>query len=362
MTTTEVTVIIDQALFYGPLIKGNGIGFPLPKPITDKFPNSVDIAVPHLTFKSVVDSLRSRILLLFLEIERDLPAHWIRDECPERRINSMKDLADVVLQAPIKTAHRTIPALASYGIYGDDGGKFIKDCGYDLFRSRPERKAKEWIHVSFTVQDKPSMTIFLQKDANDQIPLGVSSTMTLADVRQRGNLRRGRFTFSDQEYTDKDDSTALADLGVCAESMLRFISWLDITVQIDALYFYPSRLERMDNGYLHHPADDHWDLPITVDLKGPGSTFLSFTDLLRSHILNNMIHNLPQERQDEFKIDEVSDVFLFSDISFTVWALKKHGISTDLEDKEIWKCWNAADHPEKYAHVLFEVKNTEPKR
>ena len=75
-----------------------------------------------------------------------------------------------------------------------------------------------------------------------------------------------------------------------------------------------------------------------------------------------MIHELPQEWQDEFKIDEVSDVFLFSDISFTVWALKKHGIATDLEDKEIWKCWNTADHPEKYAHVLFKIKNTEPKR
>ena len=336
-------------------------------------------------------------MLLFLQIEQHLPQHWNRDKVLEERINSITDVAYVFLEATRKTAYgRSLDALSSYGIDGDD----IGDCGQALFHSRPGGRAKEWIHVGFTVQDKPDMTIFLQKNTNDQISLDVSAKMTLGDVRQTGNLRSGRFTFSDQEYTKKDDSTALADLGICAESTLRFTSWVDVTVQIDALYFYPSR-KQLDK---IHPVEeywissvpwmDFWKLPITVELKlGPGSTFQSLTDLLRSHILNNMVHELPTEwRRDEFRVDKPEDVFLSitpddndcteenkrrahkrsqwegsekKPRSSTVWALKNHGICMDLKgNKQIstWKCGNTAfyfrdDHRKEYAHIVFSVKD-----
>ena len=381
---TVITVIIDEVVLRPPYITGTGKKRPVSESMTKIFPNSVDITVQALTFESFIHSLRSRILMIFLEIEQDLPVYWLRDKLPERRINSIEDLADVVLGATDRTKFSRSPnALSSYGIDGQNmNGLNLYDCDYALFESRAppaDLKAKEWIQARFTVQDKPVMTIFLQKDANDQIPLDVSAKMTLGDVRQKANLRSGRFTFSDQEYTEKDDNTALADLGVSAQSLLGFISWLGVTVQIDAFYFYPSQMT--PDAYDHsvsRAADVYWDfthlmledwkLPIIVELRGPGSTFQSFTDLLRSHILNNMMDKLPLSwRRDEIRADKHEDVFLSvtrGTEPSTVWALKKHGIGMDLEgDQEIWRCGNGvfqsrADDRKEYAHVVFSVKDS----
>ena len=155
LTTTIINVVIDEVLFHPPC-KGIERGCPSPILITQKFPNSLEVAIQDLTFESFIHSLRSRILSIFLKIEQDLPAHCIRDKLPENRINSIKDVADVSLRASPETMYiQSIYALSSYGIDGQNfDGMNINNCGNARFESRPEWKAKEWIHVSFTVQDR----------------------------------------------------------------------------------------------------------------------------------------------------------------------------------------------------------------
>ena len=152
VTTTVVTVIIDEVVFHSPQIQETGAGGTSPESMVESFPSYVKIAVPDLKFESFIHSLRSRILLIFLQIDQNISGWWNRDKLPERRINSIKDLADVFLEATPGTMYKqSMDALLSYGIDGEN----IKDCGNALFDSRPEGPTKEWISMRFTVLDKP---------------------------------------------------------------------------------------------------------------------------------------------------------------------------------------------------------------
>ena len=199
VTTTVITVIIDEVNFHPPWkwIEGTEKLNPLPKSLTDIFifPNSVDIAVPELTFKSFLHSLRTRILMEFLQIERDLPATWIRDKLSEGRINSIKDLADVFLFATRKTMWFESPkALLTYGI--DEAN--LRNCEDELYYSRPGGRWKEWIEIGFTVQNKPISRSLLRYHRD---PVEPSSQK---DIDQHRQERRKQCVDSNTQSTQEN--------------------------------------------------------------------------------------------------------------------------------------------------------------
>ena len=168
----------------------------------------------------------------------------------------------------------------------------------------------------------------------------------------------------------------MADLGISAQSTLIFISWIDVTVQIDALYHYPARTlkdeKQPPEKHTYGTDNSQWiggieyrELPITVELKlKPGSTFRSFAHSLKSHILNQLPVYWPR---DECRADEPEDIFFSISPeaeSSTVRALQSKGIGLELKrDEKIskWRCGNIAfihraDKHKEYAHVEFSVK------
>ena len=119
------------------------------------------------------------------------------------------------------------------------------DAGLTIRSMADLRRWQKWQSIEVQEMFKAqSMTIFLQKDGNQPKPLEASAKMTLGEVRKLAHLRSGRFIVDGQEYEEREDCKSLADLRISARSTLIFISWIDVTVQIDALYHYPAQKEK----------------------------------------------------------------------------------------------------------------------
>ena len=151
-----------------------------------------------------------------------------------------------------------------------------------------------------------------------------------------------------------------------------------IVVQIDAVYYYPSRKQKDDDhpiemfniGLQAGPGMKDWKLPIKFELKLiPGTTFKRFMKILRFHILNNMVDKLPAYwRRDKFRADKLGDLFLSvtpGTDSETVRELRRETIAFELRrDEKIssWTCGNAAfyfrpDKRKEFVHIVFSVKD-----
>ena len=99
-------------------------------------------------------------------------------------------------------------------MHSDYGVEFC-DAGVAIRSSEDLRKLRSWNTSTFR---GAAMTIFLQKDGNDQTSFEASAKMTLGEVRQSAKLRSGRFIFRGREYEEREDYKPLADLGISARS------------------------------------------------------------------------------------------------------------------------------------------------
>ena len=155
-----------------------------------------------------------------------------------------------------------------------------------------------------------------------------------------------------------------------------------IGVQIDAFIFIHRENTAMRTT---HPTDprsialevsngiwglDNWKLPIAFQLEfRPGATFKSFTEVLRSHILNKMMHKLPTYwRRNGFRAANPEDIFLSATPgtdSETVRELQRESIGLELEGNEnisTGRYGNDAfffrpDKRKEFVHVVFSAKH-----